>query len=129
MTTTDRYVAFWNAPTPEAMRALGAEVFTGDLMYHAPVGVLTGAEALVGFATEFRQHMGAAVFTARSEPEEHHDRIRLRWEIVLPDGTSFAEGTDVISVEEDGRVRDVVSFLDRAPAGFDPDAVHDHDAA
>lgn len=49
------------------------------------------------------------------------DRARLRWEI-LRVGQSLAEGTDVIVVDDQGRVESVTAFLDRAPEGFDPHA-------
>jgi hypothetical protein len=67
--------------------------------------------------------MGAASFRSRQEPEFHHDRARLKWEIMVGD-TSFAEGTDVLAFDADGRIDSVTAFLDRAPEGFDP---HAHD--
>ncbi|ACQ80088.1 isomerase [Beutenbergia cavernae DSM 12333] len=130
MTATDlppalaRYVQFWNTEPPEVQTRLGTEVFTADVEYHAVPGVLTGAPALVDFRTQFVGHVGPATFRPRHEADHHHDRIRLAWEIVLEDGTSFAEGTDTIVVAPDGKIRSVTSFLDRAPEGFDADGHH-----
>lgn len=115
---TERYLRFWNT-TPDAQRELAPEVFTDDVDYRSPVGVLQGAEALIDFRTQFIGHVGAASFVARREPEIHHDRVRLLWEIQLADGTSFASGTDVLSLTEDGRIRFVSAFLDQPPTGFD----------
>ena len=39
-------------------------------------------------------------------------------------GESFATGTDVLELDDTGRIVSITGFLDRAPAGFDPDAHH-----
>ncbi|MEU5538783.1 hypothetical protein [Streptomyces sp. NPDC020362] len=61
-------------------------------------------------------------------PQVHHRRAGIRSEILAGDGeeTSFATGTDVIVLDEDGRISSVTVFLDRAPEGFDAVA---HDQA
>lgn len=116
--TVDRYVDFWNG------RMSGEGAVTDQVRYVAPVGVLTGPEALREFRTRFLGHVGAsAEFRATGEPDLHHDRARLRWEILV-DGNRFAAGTDVLTIEPDGRVGAVTAFLDQPPAGFDP---HAHD--
>ncbi|CAM3532350.1 isomerase [Occultella aeris] len=93
-------------------------MFSDDVDYHAAVGVLTGAQALGGFRDEFIAHMGEANLVHLGGPDRLTDRARLRWEIVLADGTSFATGTDVLVLAEDGRISSVTAFLDRAPEGF-----------
>lgn len=120
----DRYLRFWNSGEPEEQGRLASETFTDDVRYHAPVGVLTGPQALIDFHEQFTGRMGAAQFQRREEPQIHHDRARLRWEIKLGDGGSFAAGTDVLVFDPDGRISSVTTFLDRAPEGFDPDAHH-----
>ncbi|MDA2807711.1 hypothetical protein [Nocardiopsis suaedae] len=115
----ERYLEFWSAETTERRRALAPGVFTGDVGYRSPVGAMDGPEALVDFGAQFNAHMGAVAYVARREPESHNGRVRLLWEIRLPDGTSFAEGTDVLTVAPDGRVESVTAFLDREPEGFE----------
>lgn len=114
----DRYVEFWNAEDGDEQRRTAGVVFDDRVEYRAPVGILTGAEALINFRDQFTDHMGAAVLAVRQAPEIHHDRARLLWEIRLGGGTSFAAGTDVIAFGSDGRISSVTSFLDRAPEGF-----------
>ncbi|MBB4932325.1 hypothetical protein F4561_003145 [Lipingzhangella halophila] len=118
----ERYLEFWNADSPEAQRELAPAVFTEDVDYHAPVGVMSGAEALIDFRASFTGHMGAVSFVARSTPEGHNDRVRLLWEIRLAGGESFATGTDVLSLTPEGRISSISTFLDRAPEGFDQHA-------
>ncbi|MFI0502804.1 isomerase [Streptomyces albogriseolus] len=120
----ERYTRFWNTGPGGERDRLASAVFTGEVEYRALVGFLRGAAALADFRDRFVSHVGPATVRRRHEPEVHHGRARLRWEILTGDGTSFATGTDVIEFDEGGRIRAVSAFLDRAPQGFDPSA-HD----
>jgi hypothetical protein len=112
------YARFWNTAEPAERSRVAAAVFAEDVDYHSAVGVLAGAQALGEFRDEFIQHVGEATLVHLGEPDRLTDRARLRWEIVLADGTSFAAGTDVLVLAEDGRIASVTAFLDRAPEGF-----------
>ncbi|WP_154795283.1 isomerase [Occultella kanbiaonis] len=112
------YARFWNTADLAERSRIAAGVFSEDVDYHAAVGVLIGAQALGGFRDEFVAHMGEATLMHHGEPDRLTDRVRLRWEIVLADGTSFAAGTDVLVLAGDGRISSVTAFLDRAPEGF-----------
>lgn len=120
----EHYLQFWNATTAEDQRRIASVTFTDDVEYHALIGVLEGPDSLMDFRNQFAGHMGAVTFEAREEPQSHHDRVRVQWEIRLAAGESFATGTDVMVVDEDGRISSVTVFLDRAPEGFDPHAHH-----
>ncbi|WP_208880099.1 isomerase [Streptomyces armeniacus] len=122
--TVDHYVRFWNAGTPAEQRGLATATFADDVGYYAPVGVLSGAPALIGFHDEFTEHMGTVVFRARREPEIHHGRARLLWALDAAGKEPFATGTDVLVFDGDGRISTVTTFLDQAPEGFDPNAHH-----
>jgi hypothetical protein len=119
-TPAEAYVRFWNLE-PEEQRALGREIFAPDVVQYAPIGVLTGLDALVGFTRRFAAEMGDYAYRRRELPESHHDRIRVRWELLRGDD-SFAEGTDVLTLDESGRISTIATFLDRAPDGFNLDA-------
>ncbi|MCK8434940.1 isomerase [Streptomyces sp. D2-8] len=122
----DRYVRFWNAGTEQEQRELAAATFTDGVEYRAEIGILNGAQALMDFRNQFVAHMGTAALRLREQPQVHHHRARLRWQILTEDGAGapFATGTDVIRLDEDGMIDSVTAFLDRAPAGFDPEAHH-----
>lgn len=130
MTATDldprlaRYVEFWNTEPADDQARLGAEVFVSGVEYRSVPGLLTGTQALVDFRSQFVEHVGPATYRPRGAVDQHHDRARLPWEIVLADGTSFAAGTDVIALGPD-RVESVTSFLDRAPSGLDAQTHHE----
>ncbi len=121
--TIESYLRFWNAP-PEEQRRLGADLFADDVAYVTPIGVRSGVAELAAFTEQFADGVGAYELRARTEPDAHHDRARVPWEILVR-GHSFAEGTDVLVTDETGRVTSITSFVDRAPEGFDPHAHHE----
>ena len=123
LTTVERYVRFWNAASPQEQQELAEEVFADGVTYHAVIGVLSGAAELIDFRDRFAQHSPGGELRALDRPDAHHDSARLRWELVV-DGGSFAAGTDVLQLDDTGRVARVTTFLDRAPEGFDPHGDH-----
>ncbi|MGW1625354.1 nuclear transport factor 2 family protein [Streptomyces sp. NPDC002172] len=122
----EQYVRFWNTGTEQEQRAYAEAAFTDGVEYRARIGILSGAQALIDFRNQFAAHMGTVTFRLREQPQVHHSRARLQWEILTgeDEGTPFATGTDVLHLDEDGRISSVTVFLDRAPEGFDP-AAHD----
>ncbi|WP_121254427.1 nuclear transport factor 2 family protein [Nocardioides ferulae] len=115
-TAVSRYLRFWNCDPGPDQTALAATVFHDDVHYLAPLGEWRGVPHLLELSARFAEHLGDVAFIARREPEVLRDRARLRWEIVRGDD-SFAEGTDLITVDQDGRIAEVITFLDRAPVG------------
>lgn len=120
--TVEEYLRFWSAATEDEQRAIAADVFTEQIEYHALPGIMHGIDELIGFHAEFVQHVGPAEYRSRAATDQHHDRARLPWEIVLADGSSFAAGTDVLNFTADGRIEAVSAFVDRLPEGFDEHA-------
>jgi hypothetical protein len=121
-----RYVDFWNAEFAGDQKRLASLTFTDGVEYHAPIGVLRGAGAMIEFRNEFAHHQDGVRLRLTADPEVLDDRARLRWEILVgPDQSPFAAGTDVVLFGEDGRISSVGAFVDRAPAGFDPHADRD----
>ncbi|MGW5191370.1 nuclear transport factor 2 family protein [Kribbella sp. NPDC004138] len=117
-----QYIDFWNAGSGAEQRELAATIFADRFSYHAPVGVMRELEQLITFREQFADQSPGYEFRPRSEPQAHHDRARLQWELLV-DGTSFATGTDVLELGPDGRIVSITGFLDRAPEGF-PHAGH-----
>ncbi|MFG3009315.1 nuclear transport factor 2 family protein [Streptomyces cinerochromogenes] len=114
----DACVRFGNGGTEHERHCAAAAAFTDDVEYRAPIGVLSGTQALRGFRDQFVGHIGTAGFRLRERAQCHHARARLAWEIRTGDGSSFATGTDILHLDEDGRISSVAVFLDRAPEGF-----------
>lgn len=113
----DQYVAFWNATNADEQQRPAATPFSDQVSYHAPVAVLRGIDELIGFRNQFAQHSPGYVFRPRTQPQAHHGRARLQWELVVG-GRSFATGTDVLELDDGGHIVAITCFLDRAPEGF-----------
>lgn len=122
-TTVARYLDFWNADPGDDQRRRAVELFAPDVDYVAPIGTRHGIDELLSLAGDFVLNLGDLAFLARAQPDVHNGCARLRWELIRGN-ESFAEGTDVLFVDDAGRVTSVTTFLDRAPEGFDP---HAHD--
>lgn len=117
----ERYVEFWNTANAHQQQRLAAETFIDGVSSHVPIGVMRGTEELIGFRNQFAGNVPDYEFRPRTEPETHHDRARVQWEIIVGE-ESFATGTDVLEIDETGRISSITGFLDRAPEGFDPHA-------
>lgn len=121
--TAEAYVSFWNLSADE-QRTLGTALFASDVARSTPIGESAGLEALIDFTRQFAEGVGDYTFVARTEPDAHHDHVRVRWEIRQGE-SSFAEGTDVLDLDGSGRIAAITAFIDRAPDGFDPEAHHE----
>jgi len=121
--TAEAYVRFWNYGSDE-QRVLGRTLFAESVTQYAPIGVLSGVGALIDFTAQFAGHVGDYEFRTRSEPEAHHGRLRVQW-VLLRGEDVFAEGTDLLLLNDAGRIASITTFLDRAPEGFDPHAQHE----
>lgn len=112
----DRYFAFWNEADPERRQMLASRVFADDLRYVGPLITAEGRDEIEAVAQRLASEMPGLSLQPIGEVEEHHDRLRYRWEIIRPDGeTRFAAGTDIAIMAEDGRLRAITVFLDQPP--------------
>nr|WP_248509747.1 nuclear transport factor 2 family protein [Streptomyces sp. D2-8] len=85
---------------------------TGPL---ADVGGHEGIAAVIAAAHEQFPGFG---FRLTGAVDGHHDTARFSWELVsAADGSAAVAGSDVITPDGQGRIRAVLGFLDRVPAG------------
>jgi hypothetical protein len=112
----ETYLKAWNERVPERRRALIAEAFADDATYVDAARSGTGADgidAMIAGAQE--EHPGVELVLAGA-PDLHHDHVRFVWHL-RPAGTDTVAliGHDFASVAPDGRLKDVVGFVE-APA-------------
>jgi SnoaL-like domain len=123
MITTDNinnvvetYLKAWNERVPERRRALVAEAFADGATYVDAARSGEGADgidAMIAGAQE--EHPGVELVLVGA-PDLHHDYVRFVWHL-SPVGTDTVAmiGHDFASVAPDGRLKDVVGFVE-APA-------------
>ena len=107
----DRYVEFWNAETPGEQRRTADAAFAEDVCSHV---------LLSAFRDEFAKRVPGFEFRPRTAPDAHRDRARVPWEVVVGE-KRIAAGTDVLVLDETGRIASVTGFVDEFPEGFDLD--------
>ncbi|MEU6284210.1 nuclear transport factor 2 family protein [Streptomyces sp. NPDC047028] len=113
-----RYFEAWNATEPEALTKAVAAAWAADGGYTDPLAEVRGhAEIAAVIAAAHAQFPGFS-FRPLGTVDGHHDTARFAWELVNEaDGTAPVAGFDVITLDGEGRIRQVLGFLDRVPAG------------
>jgi SnoaL-like domain len=113
-----RYIAAWNEPDAGARGQAVAELWTEDGTYTDPLVAVAGHRAIEAVIGGAREMFPGHVFRLMDGVDGHHDIARFRWELVpASGGESLAVGFDVVVIADDGRLRGVYGFLDKAPAG------------
>jgi hypothetical protein len=112
-TTVETYLQAWNERVPERRRALVAAAFADDATYVDPARSGTGADAIDAMiAGAQEQHPGVELVLAGA-PDVHGEHVRFTWHL-RPSGTDTVAliGHDFASVAPDGRLKDVVGFVE-----------------
>ncbi len=111
-----QYFAIWNETDPDLRAKLIETTWSTDGLFVDPSFEAGGHEDLsMLFATAQQMFPGHA-FAQTGEIEEHHNRLRWTWHLAAPGQEPVAGGTDVVTLNPDGKIREVVGFLDFAPA-------------
>jgi hypothetical protein len=113
-----RYFEAWNAGEPEELAKAVAAAWTPNGSYTDPLADVTGHEGIAAVITAAHEQFPGFVFRPAGPVDGHHDTARFSWELVNEtDGSAPVAGFDVVTLDEDGRIRAVLGFLDRVPAG------------
>lgn len=112
-----RYFKAWNAGGSEELTKAVAAAWTADGTYTDPLADVTGHEQIAAVITAAHEQFPGFVFRPSGAVDGHHDTARFSWELVAEDGSAPVAGFDVITLDADGRIRNVLGFLDRVPAG------------
>ncbi|MFI2205744.1 nuclear transport factor 2 family protein [Streptomyces sp. NPDC020192] len=122
-TAAARYFEAWNATEPEALKKAVAAAWTADGGYTDPLADVRGHEGIAAVITAVHEQFPGFVFRPLGMVDGHHDTARFGWELVseaggTPGGGSApVAGFDVVILDEEGRIRQVLGFLDRVPEG------------
>jgi len=112
----ERYLAAWNETDPAARAALVAEVFTSDAAYTDPLVAVRGHAGLEATIAAVQGQFAGLVFTSGGAVDAHHDIARFTWHLGPQGGEPLVIGFDVAVLGEDGRITQVLGFLDKVPA-------------
>jgi len=116
-TIVRRYLDSWNETDPATRRAAVQAAWTEDARYVDPLADVAGHDQISGLIGMVQEQVPGRVFRLLDGVDAHHDVARFSWELVPESGgESVAIGFDVAVTGDDGRIRSVVGFLDKAPA-------------
>ncbi|MEV4826281.1 nuclear transport factor 2 family protein [Micromonospora sp. NPDC049274] len=115
-TLAERYIAIWNETDPARRRTEIADVWAADARYVDPLSVAEGREAIDAMiaAVQDRFFPGMA-FRLAGPVDGHHDQVRFTWELGPAGVEAPIVGFDVAVVDGDGRLSQVLGWLDRVP--------------
>jgi hypothetical protein len=113
-----RYFEAWNAVDQETLAKAVAAAWAPDGTYTDPLADVGGHEQIAAVIAAAHEQFPGFAFRPTAVVDGHHDTARFSWELVNEaDGSAPVAGFDVITLDEKGRIRSVLGFLDRVPAG------------
>ncbi|NEE06971.1 nuclear transport factor 2 family protein [Streptomyces sp. SID7499] len=113
-----RYFEAWNAEDPAARAKAVAAAWAEDGGYTDPLADVRGHEGIAAVIATAREQFPGFAFRLTGVVDGHHDIARFSWELVsTADGSAPVAGSDVITLDGQDRIRAVLGFLDRVPAG------------
>lgn len=117
-TAAARYFEAWNATEPEALSKAVAAAWAPEGSYTDPLADVTGHAQITAVIAAAHARFPGFVFRPLGAVDGHHDTARFGWELVNEaDGSAPVAGFDVVTLDGEGRIRRVLGFLDRVPAG------------
>ena len=111
-----RYVALWNEDDDEKRRETILDLWAVGGRHVAPSIDVRGHDELV--ARVGRSHERWVVgegcrFRQRGDATGHHDVMRVAWEMVDGAGHVESTGTEILALDDRGKIVCVYQFLDR----------------
>ena len=112
----ERYLALWNETDPAARRRAVDARWAEDGSYTDPLVDARGRDAIDATLQAVQHDFPGMVFSLLGPVDAHHGIARFRWELAPRGATeALVVGFDVLVADEDGRIAQVLGFLDRVP--------------
>ena len=93
-----------------------AETFTDDARYVDPLMSGRGAAQIDGLIGAVHARFPGFRFAVVGAPNGHGDHVRFSWSLGPAGAEPPIQGSDVVELR-DGKIANVIGFLDRVPAG------------
>jgi hypothetical protein len=113
--TIEAYVATWNE-TDAARRQAGiARAWAADGRYRDPLMASDGHAAIDAMLAGVQAKFPGFVLRRTSKVDAHNGAARFTWSLGPASGPSVVEGVDFCELTPDGRLVEVVGFIDKMP--------------
>lgn len=112
----DIYLQTWNTTDAGARLRLLADHWAADARYTDPLADATGRESIGAVIDAVQAQFPGFVFFGVGQPDGHHHVTRFQWGLGPVDAEPVVIGFDVVVTNDDGRISQVLGFLDKVPA-------------
>ena len=109
-TIAENYIASWNN-TPDA-RTAAMTAWAEDACYVDPMMSGEGRAGIARMIDDAVKQFPGHRFTLCTEPDGHGAYVRFSWKLAPASGAAVARGTDIVRVDSEGRIAEVIGFLD-----------------
>jgi hypothetical protein len=109
----DAYVASWNETDPAKRKSALAASCATDARYRDPVMVSDGQAGLDAMLAGVQAKFPGFVLKRISKVDSHNDAVRFAWSLGPASGPSVAEGVDFATLSADGKLANIVGFIDK----------------
>ena len=116
----EKYVASWSEPDAQVRKTILAELWAPDAVYKNPIAEFHGLQGIEDAVTEAYDAFATQGYTFRvAKLDTNHEAVRYTWEMT-PAGADEPQviGTQVVTLDEEGRMQRDFQFVDKAPAAM-----------
>src|ERR1700742_3707376 len=112
----ERYLACWNETDAATRKSLIDTTWSHDARYTDPLAQARGVAAIDATIAAVQGQFPGFVFTQVGDVDAHHQQARFQWGLGPAGAEPVVIGFDVVVTGDDGRITDVLGFLDKGAA-------------
>ncbi len=110
----EAYIAVWNERRAAARKDKLASHWAGSAAYLDPQIRVEGLDAIDALIAGVQERFPVFRFALKPSASGYDDVVRLAWTLGPAGAEAPIEGSDVL-VLADGKIKDVIGFLDKVP--------------
>jgi hypothetical protein len=111
-TIAEEYIALWNEDDAGRRRRMIADGWSTEARYVDPLMAGDGPEGVASMIDAVRDRFPGHGFVLEGVADGHGPFVRFSWTLGGPDGSRVISGTDMVRLDREGRIAEVVGFLD-----------------
>jgi SnoaL-like domain len=111
----ENYVASWNETDPARRQSSLAASCAATASYRDPVMVSDGQAGLDAMLAGVQAKFPGFVLRRISKVDSHNNAVRFAWSLGPVSGPSVVEGVDFATLSADGKLANIVGFIDKMP--------------
>ena len=108
------YLASWNASAAERPAAMAQ--WAPEATYRDPLMAGEGRDGIAAMMDAAVAQFPGHRFALAGVPDGHGPFVRFSWTLAPEAGVAVGRGTDVVRLDGDGRIAEVIGFLDGGAA-------------